>query len=551
MGGELYVVTGAAGFLGSQMVWRLLDQGKDVRATDIRTPSWLEERSSEQEAGQLEFIRADLTDYYSLLPALDDATFAFHFGALFDHGADEDLLMRINAGGTENLFRAAVASGLERVVHIGSVSVYGHDQQPGPGERFAIHEGKQPAPADPYARSKQASREIAAQFNGDLDVFIVDPAGIFGPYSSYGNVSIIRMAMKGMFMLPDGKHPASMVHSEDVVRLCDHLIHSPIRPEGNDPQELSYLSTDLTPLNARELMELVWDALPETARKEKLRTMTSKVSVKKGMLKTLAQVVDFGTRAYNATLGNSLEVILGIYAKAESELNPHMAMYSFGDHSCDPAKMLSTGFEPRFPRTEDTIRDVVGWHKRHGLLMPYATDIEHTFESLVGAADSKLEALLREGRRPLPEGLDGEVFDGYNLTPMADRLGICKFRKGFYLEDGGLKGYNIRVKQNAFEDPWQYPAGLPERFGWYDVLPAEELYPDLAAQYPGALVLRYDEHNAVMEGKMLRDLIVEVGDGLLLGKAFNKVGEKLLFPSYFVLRRAEDQDTKPLRARDA
>ena len=542
----LYVVTGAAGFLGSQMVWHLLNEGKRVRATDIRSPSWLPEYEEYLETGQLEYRMADLTDYYSLVPVLEGATYGFHMGAIFNHAAKTEDLIRVNVGGTENFFKAAVASGLERVVHLGSASVYGHDHKARPGEEYAINEGKIPNPADPYALSKQKSREVAASFNGDLDVFIVDPGGIFGPYSDYGNVGIIKMLLQGLQVLPDGGiHKASMVHSEDVIRLCDHLIHSSIIPEGNDPQELSYLSTDLTPLTAGELMELIWKEIPEAEQNEVVRNISRKMSVKKGWLVPLAKAIGTGARVYNATIATALQEFFGVGSKVIPDLNPRAIQYGFGDYSCDPAKMLSTGFKPKFPTTEETIKDVMDWHKREGMLAPALETVigtgGYTFESLIEAPQDALEAVLRSGTTPDARYLAGKEFDGYNLTALADILGIRKFRKGFYREHGKLKGYNVLMKQNDFDELWEYESGISERYGWYDVLKLRDSFPDLAKDYPGALLIRYDSHNSVTEGKMLRDLIVQVNPDdqtLYLGKAYNLVGKKLLLPSYFVIKLA-------------
>ena len=540
MGEPLYVVTGAAGFMGSQMVWHLLSQGRKVRANDIRSPSWLKDYSPELASGRLEFMLGNLTDYYSLLPVVKGAQFAYHYGALFNHAAHEDDLMRINAQGTENFFKAAVSAGLERIVHIGSVSVYGHGQLPGPGEQYAIHEGKTPNPADPYARSKQASREIAASFNGDLDVFIVDPAGVFGPYSSYGNVGVIKMALTGMLLLPNGgAYPGSMVHSGDVVRLSDHLMHSAIRPQGN-AQELSYISTDLTPVTALELMELIWEELPKDLRKDALKEFSRKIPITESLVIPLAQAADLATRAYNGTIAAAMQELFRKGTKLVSDMDPRALKYGFGDHSCSPEKMLSTGFQPGFPTTKETIHDVMGWHLREGMLSSYTRRLEqqHTFEELCSAPPSALEFVMRHGGAPDLEALVGREYDGFNVTPLADAMGVRKFRKGFYRAGGKVRGYNVRMAQNG-GGPWTLLSGVSERYGWYDVVPLAAHFPLLAEQYPGATLIQYDAKNAVMEGKMLRDLLVQANpgdDSLLLGKAYFDVGGKLLAPSYFVLR---------------
>ncbi|MBI2125582.1 NAD-dependent epimerase/dehydratase family protein [Candidatus Woesearchaeota archaeon] len=338
---RLYAVTGAAGFLGSQMVWHLLKEGKGVLATDMKEPWWLDQYQ-QQYGGALRFEPADLNDKNSLEKAIKNTRYLFHFAALFNHSADPELLMNVNAAGTKNVMSSALFNGVERIIHIGSMSVYGHNQVAEEGSNYAITEQKKPEPADPYARSKQASREIAAFFNGasGLEVAIVDPAGIFGPYSNYGNVELIDMLLKGAMLLPDGgKHKASMVHSQDVVGICDYLMHRQTLPKGNDAQEISYLASDTTPLTGRELLEMLWQEIPEELQKSALKAITQRIPLKRWLVQPIAKIS-----------------------------KQYQIMYGFGDHSASPEKILNLGYELQFPYTEQTVKDVMDWHKKEGII---------------------------------------------------------------------------------------------------------------------------------------------------------------------------------------
>ncbi len=338
---KAYVVTGAAGFLGSQMVWHLLREGKGVIATDMKEPWWLAQY--QQKYGRaLKFEPANLTDKNSLEEALKNTRYLFHFAALFNHSADLKLLMDVNATGTKNVFTAALHNSIERVIHIGSMSVYGHDQVAENDSKYAITEEKKTNPADPYAKSKQVSREIAAGFNGKggLEVAIVDPAGIFGPYSYYGNAELIDMLLKGAMLLPDGgKHRASMVHSRDVVRICDYLMHHPELSSGQDPQKISYLASDTTPVTGKELLEMIWNEIPEKLQKTTLKAITRTIPLKRWFVKPIARIS-----------------------------KQYQIMYGFGDHSASPEKILSLGYELQFPETKQTIKEVMDWHKEKGLM---------------------------------------------------------------------------------------------------------------------------------------------------------------------------------------
>jgi hypothetical protein len=179
----------------------------------------------------------------------------------------------------------------------------------------------------------------------------------------------------------------------------------------------------------------------------------------------------------------------------------------------------------------------------------------HTFETLAKADKKTLDDVMKNGTMPDLESMAGWEFDGYNLTFMATILGIRKFRKGFYKAQGKkfygycsrapelYKGYNVKMKQNKFKQPWEYKNGKPQRFGWFDIITAYAFNKDLAL-HPNAALLHYglDERNTLFEGKMLRDYLVQVNKDdkdIYLGKAYNAVGKNLVMPSYFIIKRAE------------
>lgn len=82
-----YLITGAAGFLGSQMVHYLLEQGKSVRATDMQEPKWLDEVKHKHPESDFQFVKADLTNEESLDAAVQGVNYVHHFAALFRHDA--------------------------------------------------------------------------------------------------------------------------------------------------------------------------------------------------------------------------------------------------------------------------------------------------------------------------------------------------------------------------------------------------------------------------------------------------------------------------------
>src|SRR5206468_1779506 len=126
------LVTGAAGFIGSNVVRALLDSSWDVRALhlpgeDVRNLRGLD----------VESVSGDVTDRASLDVAMRGVDVAFHLAAVFAlWTADVGHMRRVNVDGTRNVLAAARAAGVSRVVHTSSIARFG-----GQGLHATAHEG--------------------------------------------------------------------------------------------------------------------------------------------------------------------------------------------------------------------------------------------------------------------------------------------------------------------------------------------------------------------------------------------------------------------------
>ena len=116
---HLYLVTGAAGFVGSFVTKLLLDQGYQVRAM-VRNPKQVE---ALEKIGA-EVVIADMKDIESLRVAVTDVKGIFHIAGLFRQaGLPESEFDAVNAVGTKNLFEVAIESGVSRIIHCSTVGV--------------------------------------------------------------------------------------------------------------------------------------------------------------------------------------------------------------------------------------------------------------------------------------------------------------------------------------------------------------------------------------------------------------------------------------------
>jgi UDP-glucuronate 4-epimerase len=151
-----YVVTGAAGFIGSHLAETLIAAGHDVLGVDSYT-DYYERSRKERNAAGLDVLDADLAEA-ALAPILAGADGVFHLagqpGVRASWGASFQLYLRRNVLATQRLFEAAADAGV-RVVFASSSSVYGD------AERYPTAEDVTPQPISPYGITKLACEHLA------------------------------------------------------------------------------------------------------------------------------------------------------------------------------------------------------------------------------------------------------------------------------------------------------------------------------------------------------------------------------------------------------
>ena len=172
------LITGGAGFIGSNLARYLLEQGQTVRIFDNFATG---KRSNLAEIrDRIELIEGDLRDYAAVKTAVAGMDGISHQGALGSvprSVADPRLSHDVNVNGTLNVLEAMRETGVKRVVFAASSSAYGRHQV------SPKHEGLPPAPMSPYAASKVACE---AYMQGYASVFGIEAVclryfNVFGP----------------------------------------------------------------------------------------------------------------------------------------------------------------------------------------------------------------------------------------------------------------------------------------------------------------------------------------------------------------------------------
>jgi dihydroflavonol-4-reductase len=176
----LTLVTGATGYLGTELVRALRAQGRDVRAL-IR--NWDAEQRLVGTGATA--VLGDVTRPETLPAALEGVSRVFHLAGVVGHrGSDEGRLQRVNVEGTRNLLEAAAAAGVERVVHTSSVGAMGPAATPEypRSEQHFLLDGDDGRGDFRYARSKAQGEALALESAAaGHDVVVVNPGFVLGP----------------------------------------------------------------------------------------------------------------------------------------------------------------------------------------------------------------------------------------------------------------------------------------------------------------------------------------------------------------------------------
>jgi UDP-glucose 4-epimerase len=214
-----FLVTGAAGFLGSNLSNRLAREGHQVRGLDDLSagdPSRLEPN--------VLFTRGDVIDRPKLWSLLQDVDSVYHLAARVS--VPESMIYpreynAVNVGGTVSVMEAMRDVGVKRVVLISSGAVYG-DKPDQP-----LEEGIQPEPASPYAVSKLAA-EYYVRTIGELwgiETVVLRVFNAYGPGQPLPAVHppviphfLRQTARAGTLVIHgQGKQTRDFVYIDDVV----------------------------------------------------------------------------------------------------------------------------------------------------------------------------------------------------------------------------------------------------------------------------------------------------------------------------------------------
>ena len=244
---SLYLVTGGAGFIGSNIVEELLNRGEKVRILDnfstgkrqnleelLRMPEQNQKPhikddknkkpGKQAKEGKVEVVEGDIRSYHIVREAVDSVDYILHQAALPSvprSVKDPITSNEVNVVGTLNILNAAKEAKVKRIVYASSSSVYGDL------EVLPKTEDMLPKPLSPYAVSKLAAEKYCQVFTKlyGLETIIFRYFNVFGPRqdptSQYSAVipKFINIMKKGEspIIYGDGEQSRDFTYVKNVV----------------------------------------------------------------------------------------------------------------------------------------------------------------------------------------------------------------------------------------------------------------------------------------------------------------------------------------------
>lgn len=209
------LITGATGYIGSSLTFKLAGLGQEVRLLCRQKPT-----SPAYNQPHIRMAIGDINDKSSLHAAMKDVNQVYHLAAYARLWAkDPGTFHKINVEGTRLVLESAKKAGVQKVVYTSTAGVIG------PSDTTPMDENRPRITGffNHYETTKAESEEVCRQFTKDgLPVVIVNPARVYGPgldtVSNPVTKIMERYIKKNWKVIPgNGNDVGSYCHVEDVV----------------------------------------------------------------------------------------------------------------------------------------------------------------------------------------------------------------------------------------------------------------------------------------------------------------------------------------------
>ena len=326
-----YLITGATGFVGGHVAELLVERGERVRAL-VRPTS---DTAFLRGLG-VDLVEGDLSDPASLRRAVAGADVVYHCAAKVGDWGPWRMFQALVIDATANLLEACRRESVGRVLHVSSITVYGHPR-PRPGRLLTEDEplGQNLWLWDNYCRAKILAERACRRYPGALT--IIRPSWIYGPRDRNSLPRLVKALGAGRIRLVGrGDNLLNIVYAGDVAE-------GAIRAAGTPAAAgQAYNFSSAGEVTQRQLLDLLTDAL---GRPRVTRRLPLCLAFSLGFLSEL--------------IGRAIRL----------RRPPHITRYAIGligrptQFSTAKAR-AELGWQPRVC-VEEGLRRALEWHARH------------------------------------------------------------------------------------------------------------------------------------------------------------------------------------------
>jgi UDP-glucose 4-epimerase len=224
------LVTGGAGFIGSHVVDRFVNEGYRVNVIDNLSTGNLANISKHINCGIVNFAKADIRDRDAISKSARNVDAVVHLAAIvsvqFSMGKP-GLTHKVNVEGTRNLLKSCISNGVNKIIFISSSSVYG-------APRYLPIDEKHPTnPISPYASSKLEGECLCQEFanRSDRESAVLRLFNVYGPRQTPNEYSgvitkFIEQTEKNepLVIYGNGSQTRDFVHVTDVATAIVTLV---------------------------------------------------------------------------------------------------------------------------------------------------------------------------------------------------------------------------------------------------------------------------------------------------------------------------------------
>ena len=226
-----WLITGGCGFIGTNLVKNLLEEGEEVKVIDNLMVGSKEQLSQVCEINKdIQLYVDDLTDYSELLHICEDIDVIVHLAAMSGVRPSIEysrLWFDVNVLGTFNLFEAAKRTNVQRIVSASSGAVIGEVKPP-------LHEELPMHPLSPYAASKCCMEMYAESYYHSYDLVsaCLRFSNVYGPYSGTKGSLVAKLTRriledKEFNIYGDGEQTRDFIHVNDLIYAIKKCVTNP------------------------------------------------------------------------------------------------------------------------------------------------------------------------------------------------------------------------------------------------------------------------------------------------------------------------------------